>query len=304
MKLATVEAFVAVATLGHFRRAAERLNTTQPNISARIADLERDVGGPLFTRTRAGAVLTPAGRHLLPFAEAVLEAVGRFSAEGGLGAAEAGTLRLAVSETIVNTLLPGFIAAFAERFPRATVDLTVDSTTNQRRLLLERSVDLAFLMGPVSEYEVVNRPLIGMSVIWCAAPGHPVLALERPGPAELARWPVITYAANSRPFAELIAGFREAGVRAVRRFTSNSLNASLAMTEAGLGISTLPEVFARPYLAAGTLAEVEASMALAPLAFTASYTDDPLNRLPRAAAGIACAVAEAFAAAHLGDQKF
>lgn len=70
VSLKQLEAFVAVADLGTFRRAAERLNTTQPNISARIAQLEaqmkvslmeRDAGSVRADAARAGAAGAGAG---------------------------------------------------------------------------------------------------------------------------------------------------------------------------------------------------------------------------------------------------
>jgi DNA-binding transcriptional LysR family regulator len=62
-----VEAFVTVADLGSFRRAAARPNTTQPNTSNRIAQLESRLGQSLLERDAGSVRLTPAGRrHLAP----------------------------------------------------------------------------------------------------------------------------------------------------------------------------------------------------------------------------------------------
>ena len=56
-----LEAFVHVADQASFRRAAAALNTTQPNISARIASLENSIGQKLMERDSGSVVLTTSG---------------------------------------------------------------------------------------------------------------------------------------------------------------------------------------------------------------------------------------------------
>ncbi len=63
--LKQLEAFIWVADLGSFRKAAERLNTTQPNISARLSGLENALDVTLMVRNPGSVQLTPAGQELL-----------------------------------------------------------------------------------------------------------------------------------------------------------------------------------------------------------------------------------------------
>ena len=81
--LKQLDAFIQVADLGSFRRAAERLNTTQPNISARIAGLEELLGQSLMDRDAGSVRLTTAGERLLPHARDVLRATDRLVAAAG-----------------------------------------------------------------------------------------------------------------------------------------------------------------------------------------------------------------------------
>lgn len=69
--LKQLETFVWVAKLGRFLRTAERLNTTQPNISVRIAELETTLDVRLFERDAGSVTLTPKGQALLNYAERV-----------------------------------------------------------------------------------------------------------------------------------------------------------------------------------------------------------------------------------------
>ena len=63
MDIALIRTFLEVAATGSFVNASERLYVTQSAVSLRIARLEDTLGKPLFTRSKAGAELTPAGRH-------------------------------------------------------------------------------------------------------------------------------------------------------------------------------------------------------------------------------------------------
>src|ERR1700694_4678243 len=65
----SIETFLWVVTLGSFRAAGEKLNTTQPAISQRIAQLEREVGVKLLNRDHRVASPTPSGRQLMVYAE-------------------------------------------------------------------------------------------------------------------------------------------------------------------------------------------------------------------------------------------
>ena len=69
MNFEQIRTFLWVAKLGGFRKAAEKLNTSQPPVSARIAALEDRLGAALFERGQGGVRLTAKGRELLSYAE-------------------------------------------------------------------------------------------------------------------------------------------------------------------------------------------------------------------------------------------
>src|SRR4051794_15959776 len=72
ISLRQLRCFITVAEELHFRRAAERLNMTQPPLTQRIKDMERDLGVQLFHRQRKRVELTEAGRMVLKSAREVL----------------------------------------------------------------------------------------------------------------------------------------------------------------------------------------------------------------------------------------
>ena len=75
MRLEQIEAFFWVARLGSFHAAARHLRLAQPSVSARMRELERHLGAPLFDRTGRAARLTPKGRELLGYAQQILSLI-------------------------------------------------------------------------------------------------------------------------------------------------------------------------------------------------------------------------------------
>ncbi|UUZ67741.1 LysR substrate-binding domain-containing protein [Polaromonas sp. P2-4] len=139
--------FLAVADELHFGRAAQRLNMTQPPLTQAIAQLEALLGLKLFDRTKrsvqltvAGAALVPEARDLLARAQA-LPLVARASADG-----EAGRLRLAFVSTVGFDLLPRWVRAFREQYPKVQLEL-IEATGDVQLQALERGeIDAGFML--------------------------------------------------------------------------------------------------------------------------------------------------------------
>ncbi|TIU28921.1 MAG: LysR family transcriptional regulator, partial [Mesorhizobium sp.] len=115
-----IETFLLVATLGSFRKAAERLNTTQPAVSTRIAGLEKALGAKLFERHSGTVKLTAEGQRLLPPAQRVLHVAERLQLMANSLSETSETarvLRLGVAETIVHTWLPDFLKELQASHP-------------------------------------------------------------------------------------------------------------------------------------------------------------------------------------------
>lgn len=73
MDITLIKTFREVAATGSFVAAAERLFVTQSAVSLRIQRLEDSLGRPLFTRSKAGAELTPAGREFEAYALSMIK---------------------------------------------------------------------------------------------------------------------------------------------------------------------------------------------------------------------------------------
>jgi DNA-binding transcriptional LysR family regulator len=139
--------FVAVAEEQHFGRAAARLHVSQPPLTQRIQDLERDLGVELFSRADRRIALTEAGRFVLTEARATLaqaervREVARRAAQG-----EAGSLRIAVVASAL--FVPTFTAAveaFRRDHPHIAFDLAQMTSRGALDAFEQRKVDLCVI---------------------------------------------------------------------------------------------------------------------------------------------------------------
>ena len=254
--LKQLEALVWVADLGSFRRAAERLNTTQPNISTRIASLEALLGVTLMERDAGSLRLTSKGADLLVHARRVLSAADGLIAASGNPSLLSGTLRLGVTEMIVHTWLHRFLSLLKQRFEHLVVELTVDMSVMLEAGLVDRSIDLALQNGPFERNSSGEIDLGVYPATWAASPTLE-LASERDVTFEkMIEHPILTHARNTRYFRDVSDHFKNRRNAAVRLVPSSNLAACQHMALNGMGIALLPEAMISNELAEGTLVRI------------------------------------------------
>lgn len=292
--LKQIAAFVQVADLGSFRRAAERLNTTQPNISARIAGLEELLDARLMERDAGSVRLTPTGKALLPHARAVLLAVDGMVQATGNAALTEGVLRLGVTELIVHTWLPAFLGALREAAPNVLVELTVDVSSNLSEGLFGRALDLTFQNGPFQRRTSGLVELRAYPLIWAASPTLGIATDQKLKLADLTAHPVLTHARGTLPYDQLAAAVTASGVSAPRLVPSSNLSACLQMTLDGFGIACLPRPMVQAAIDAGDLAELPCDWHPDPLRFAARYEAERAPAFLKTAVNLAVGVDKNF----------
>lgn len=292
MTFEQLRTFLWVARLGGFRKASDRLHLSQPAVSTRIANLEDELEAKLFERGPGDLVLTKKGQQLLGYAEQMLFVEEEIKQRVANPAETEGLFRLGASETIAQAWLPSFMQAFSAQYPRVNVDLTVDISINLRSALLERRLDLAFLMGPVSEYSVKNIALPQFDLHWYKSSQH--------GDVDLSETPIISYSSQTRPYRELTSELTRRFGPKTRVFSSASLSASLKMIAAGIAVGPHPRVLAVHHLAAKEVEEFDPGFVPPPLEFTASYLAEPWSFLVENSAEIARDVAVRWHELHPG----
>jgi DNA-binding transcriptional LysR family regulator len=293
LNLRQVETFYWVVKLGSFQAAADHLHTTQPGVSARVRQLERTLGVELFDRSARSARLTARGRDLVDYATSLLTLSREIKQRVADRAALTGLVRLGVADTIALTWLPDLLVILAERYPGLAIELEIDLTVNLLRLLREHRIDLAFLVGPVSDLDVTVEPLGTVELAWMAHPDLPVGRAPQSA-RELSRFPLITHTRGSHQHVMIERWFREEGARPGRISSCSSLATIIRLTTARVGISVLAPATVKDEMAAGRLRIIRTRRPLQPNHFVTAYPTTSLI----AAAPIIAEVAHGLARAH------
>lgn len=290
MEFRQIIAFVWVAELGSFRAAAEKLNTTQPSISQRIAALESSLGVRLFERGARGIKLTEKGQELLSHAQRMLELRSEMVNVAQNPDAVRGTLRLGSSETLVHTWLHEFIDAIHHKYPALTLEIQVDTTHVLREQLVSHQLDLSLLVGPSQDPRERHLHLCDYELAWIASPGlkmhgRPVTV------GELGKYPVITYPSMSLPYQAAKNLLLEAGVKSPRLYGSASLSTIVQMTRRGIGPSVIAPAVIVNEIREGQLCLLDVNKTPDPLGFYACWMESPDSHTVQTVARLAQRIA-------------
>lgn len=232
--------FVEAASTLSMTRAAEELRVAQSAVSASIAQLEKQVGTPLFLRRHArGLVLTAAGEAFLRDVRGLLDHLGEvLDAARGRGDEVRGRITLACMVTLVPFLLPSLLAELSEHCPGLAVEVLELEAAAVSAALRSGTVEVAVTydlgLGPGVTREVVAHapPYVILP------PGHRLAGAAQVRLIDLADEPMVLLdLPHSREyFRDVLA---TAGVSPPVAYRSHSVEAVRGMVARGLGFSVL-----------------------------------------------------------------
>lgn len=249
MDLRQLRQFVVLATELNYRRAAEKLNMTQPPLSIAIKRLEEDLGVKLFERDRLGVRLTiPGGvfldeaRRLLENADLAIQTT-RDADKGRIG-----TLRICSVPSAAILLLPQVLPVFTERFPSIRIALSSGSTVQILGELQQGGLDIAFVVPLASKYPEIEYVTMPRQQLLLAVPSaHRVAQRGHVNLGDLGDEPLVALAHSDSPgFAsEILASCQREGFHPKILQESSHALVTLPLVSAGLGMAIVPAALKR-----------------------------------------------------------
>ncbi|GMG83961.1 LysR family transcriptional regulator [Paralimibaculum aggregatum] len=245
MDLRQLETFRCVARLGSFTQAAHQLNTTQSNVSLRIADLERDLGVELLDRSRRQVRVTAKGRDLLRYAAEIALLVDELQMTVGNPRSISGSLRICAAELIALTWLPALIADLAKRYPRLEIDLEVGLSGDVPDRLRNGAIDIAFVpLAEQPEPDIAAEVLSTIRFGYHCAPDFEMRAGPL-SPDDFRALSVISLGPGSTISSIEQRWLGQASRQPQHLQRSNSMEISAGLIRSGLGVGLLPIDFYR-----------------------------------------------------------
>ncbi len=156
MNLFAVEAFCLVVKLGSISKAAKELHISQPALSLQIQELENLLDAKLLERSNRGVTPTETGLLVIEYGNKLLTLSDNLKREVHAISNTQTELTVASSSTIGQFSLPCTLYIFHERFPESKITTKISNTQEAIDQLLNNSVDLAILEGPLGNDDKQN----------------------------------------------------------------------------------------------------------------------------------------------------
>ena len=241
MEYDQLKGFFYVAKLGSFTQAAGRLYLSQPAISLQVKALEKEIGERLFDRvgrkirlTHSGEVLFKETEELVGKLDEIQSIVQQFKSVGR------GRLKLGASDTTSIHVLPRLLQDFLVEYPN--VDLTVSSaySTDVKRLVIDRELDVGIVTLPVSDSRLDVVPLFSQVFAAIVPSKHPFAARKQLRGKDFASTNLILLESGSTTRQIVDAFLAGEGVAPAPNMEFSNFEIIKRYVAEGLGVSVVP----------------------------------------------------------------
>jgi len=231
MELHQLRMLIAVVKEGSVTRAAETMNCVQSNVTARIRQLEEQLGTSLFQRRNRGLHLTAIGELLLGYAEKIVslaaEAEQAVREQDGQGA----RLLIGSMESTAAVHLPKLLLEYHQRYPQVELILRTGTSGECITRLLDFQLDGAFVGCEVCHEELVSEKAFVEELTIITAPG----GTQQNGPLNL-----LAFRSGCAYRAQLEEWLRKTGQIPYNVIELGSTEVIIGCVAAGMGIAILP----------------------------------------------------------------
>lgn len=262
-----LEAFVAIAELGSFHRAAAYLNLSQTALSHRIRKLEADLGVQLLARSTRDVSLTKAGQALLPLVQRNLKHLAEAYSDL-LQRSQVNRERLAFAcvPTIANYYLPELLQQFSRECPEIAIHLHDRPFGKVYELVQSGEVEFGITLMGAKHWDLDIAELCREPYVLLMHRDHPFASRTSLTRADLAGQPFVrirTQSSNRQLVDDALGDYRD---EIIWRYEVQNAAMAMSLVAQGAALTILPKLTANlssQDLAACTLCDVEMSRTLA-----------------------------------------
>lgn len=223
MKLTQLEYFCEVYQQNNVSRAAQKLNISQPSVSAALRELEEEFGMQLFLREGRGIRPTPEGKIFYSHAQSLLNHADSFR-RSMTGLAQGEEIRLGVPPMIGSLVLPALYGKYQASEPSCRLRIIEGGRGQLTQGLEENRIDLALLPhdGPLERFRTTS---IGeMETMCCVSKVHPLHKRHSLTVRELEHEPLVLFSDSFFQTEQILERFHRASIRPNVLLQSNQLS--------------------------------------------------------------------------------
>lgn len=242
-------------------KVASELFTSQSGVSKQIRELETELRIEIFVRRGKRLVgLTPAGESAAQVIDQLLQEADNLKRlSDQFAQADRGRLIIAATHNQANYVLPQILLRFGTLFPDVAVELRQGSPSFVVDALVRGEADIGVATEAVDGHSHLQTfPCFTWEHVAVVPPDHPLLAIEAPTLADLARYPIITYSAEFSGGSKVEDAFEKAGVEPDFRLRAMDADVIKTYVRLGAGIGIIAQM-AIENGPSGDLVPIEAS---------------------------------------------
>jgi DNA-binding transcriptional LysR family regulator len=249
-----VQAFVRVAELGSFNRAAEHLFITQTALTRRIQRLESFVGLRLLDRTTRSTALSPMGRDFLPLARRIVDdlvhGLDRLRTSSRLGI---GDVTVATLQSVAFRQLPLALRSYAQKYPDNRIHLLERSGAFVTEAVRQSQADFGIHIQQDTHPDLTEDMLMRDPFVLVCSRSHPAAKLKRMAWTGLKGIDLITLGGASGNRRIVEAQLTKVGLALRGRFVVESTPSAIALARENIGAAILPAAMNATMVATGLI---------------------------------------------------
>lgn len=241
MDIRLITAFITVASLRNFTKAADQLGYAQSSVTSQIQLLEKELGVKLFDRLGKKICLTPEGEQFLQDARQLLFSWEK--AKGSLSILKTphGILTIGVNESVCSVRLPKLLEEYRKCYPEVEFHIKIGSTDELEMWLKENQIDVAVLLDkpwyvPELTVKICKEESLGLFV----SPGHYLVNVESVFPSDVSSYPMLLISHSSCWTNVFQAVMEEANESFNIMLETASISDLKQFAVLGFGIAVLP----------------------------------------------------------------
>lgn len=258
MTLTQLSTFIAIIENGSFTAAANQLGYAQSTITTQIKQLEDELNCLLFERLGKSLILTQEGRHLIEYAQKMLQLEREILHEISSSEEPGGILKVGVSESLCYQKLPKMLADFKKKYPKVEIQLQFITHDAFPSLLKTGELDIVYTLNPSIDapeltllYE--KEETLGFYV----SPNHPLANKEQVKEKDLDHMPLLLTGKNCSFQKMLVNALYEKHIvpKIVLGTSHKEILKQFAIDN--LGIAFIPDITAEKEMTAGVLRKLD-----------------------------------------------
>lgn len=241
MDLRQLNAFLTIANLLSFTKAAQTLDYSQSSITAQIQQLESELGTKLFERLGHRISLTLEGKKLRPYAEQIIGLANEARQAVNPSEVPNGPLLIGATESLCVTRLPRLIKAYRLRCPDVELTIKFGSTADFMEMLKNNRLDIAFVLEPDEiQGDFACAAKMPEPMVVLSSPSHPLAQKDRVQPEDL-RHETLILTEKSCGYRKLFdAMLALHGIEPVSLIETGNVQAIKQLVMSGIGVAFLP----------------------------------------------------------------